>query len=55
MSDYQPNEVSVDAHLGFSEFGGEPVAQPVRGKVTYNVTTGEVEVTVNGKVVPSGL
>ncbi len=25
------------------------------GKVTYNVTTGEVEVTVNGKVVPSGL
>ena len=25
------------------------------GKITFNPTTGEVEVTVNGKVVPSGL
>ncbi|CQD14955.1 LGFP repeat protein [Mycobacterium lentiflavum] len=26
-----------------------------RGKIVYNPTTGQVEVTVNGKVVPSGL
>jgi hypothetical protein len=25
------------------------------GKVTFNTKTGKVEVTVNGKVVPSGL
>ncbi len=35
--------------------GGQLVTTFEHGKIAYNTTTGQVEVTVNGKVVPSGL
>jgi uncharacterized protein with LGFP repeats len=35
--------------------GDQLVATFEHGKIAYNSTTGQVEVTVNGKVVPSGL
>ena len=35
--------------------GDQLVTTFEHGKIAYNSTTGQVEVTVNGKVVPSGL